>query len=188
MKRRLPITLGLLLSAGLVFSNATVAQEVAPVAPVPASEAPISVTLQSVIADMGYFAGQLVRIPEVRVREVISPRAVIVETGNMPPSGMRDDPRVLIVLDTPVSNLQRHSRRGRKGLPEVQAEANPHRRKCPHRRRHGSLLTQVGRSPGESTADDRGRGRSCAPRNAGAADPSHSRCRSASASRCGCVP
>jgi hypothetical protein len=106
MKLRLPITLGLLLSAGLVFSNVTVAQEAAPVAPpIPASEAPISVTLQSVIADMGYFAGKRVRIPEVRVREVVSPRAVIVETGNMPPSGMRDDPRVLVVLDQPVSNI-----------------------------------------------------------------------------------
>jgi hypothetical protein len=108
MKLRLPITLGLLLSAGLVFSvfsNATVAQEVSPVPPVPASEAPISVTLQSVIADMSYFAGQRVRIPAVRVRDVISPRAVLVETGNMPRSGMRDDPRVLIVLDKPVSNL-----------------------------------------------------------------------------------
>jgi hypothetical protein len=105
MKLRLPITLGLLLSAGVVFSNVTVAQEAAPVAPIPASEAPISVTLQSVIADMGYFAGKRVRIPEVRVREVVSPRAVIVETGNMPPSGMRDDPRVLIVLDQPVSNI-----------------------------------------------------------------------------------
>jgi hypothetical protein len=61
--------------------------------------------LQTVIADMGYFAGKRVRIPEVRVREVVSPRAVIVETGNMPSSGMRADPRVLIVLDKPVSNL-----------------------------------------------------------------------------------
>jgi hypothetical protein len=50
MKPRLPITLGLLLSAGLVFSITAGAQEVAPL---PASEAPISVTLQSVIADMG---------------------------------------------------------------------------------------------------------------------------------------
>jgi hypothetical protein len=105
MKLRLPITLGLLLSAGLVFNNATVAQEVAPVPPIPASEAPISVTLQTVIADMGYFAGKRVRIPEVRVRDVVSPRAVIVETGNMPRSGMRADPRVLLVLDKPVSNL-----------------------------------------------------------------------------------
>jgi hypothetical protein len=103
MKPRLPITLGLLLSAGLVFSIAAGAQEVAPL---PASEAPISVTLQSVIADMGYFAGQRVRIPEVRVRDVISPRAVLVETGNMPRSGMRDDPRVLLILDKPVSGIQ----------------------------------------------------------------------------------
>jgi hypothetical protein len=103
MKPRLPITLSLLLSAGLVFSITAGAQEVAPL---PASEAPISVTLQSVIADMGYFAGQRVRIPEVRVRDVISPRAVLVETGNMPRSGMRDDPRVLLILDKPVSGIQ----------------------------------------------------------------------------------
>jgi hypothetical protein len=47
-----------------------------------------------------------VRIPEVRVRDVISPRAVLVETGNMPRSGMRDDPRVLLILDKPVSGIQ----------------------------------------------------------------------------------
>jgi hypothetical protein len=124
MKRRLPITLGLLLSAGLVFNNATVAQQVAPVAPIPASEAPISVTLQSVIADMGYFAGKRVRIPEVRVRDIISPRAVLVETGNMPSSGMRDDPRVLVVLDKPVSNLARGARLEVIARPWTYAEAN----------------------------------------------------------------
>jgi hypothetical protein len=107
MKLRLPITLGLLVIAGFVSGNAAVAQQGPPVAPIPASEAPISVTLQSVIADMGYFAGQRVRIPEVRVTEVISPRTVLVETGNMPHSGMQDDPRVLLVLDQPVSNLVR---------------------------------------------------------------------------------
>lgn len=120
MKRRLPITLGLLLSAGLVFSNATVAQ----VAPVPASEAPITVTLQSVIADMGYFSGQRVRIPEVRVRDVISPRAVLVETGNMPPSGMRNDPRVLVILDKPVSNLTRGTMLEVVARPWTYVEAN----------------------------------------------------------------
>jgi hypothetical protein len=104
MKLRLPITLGLLFSAALVSG---IAAQTAPVPPIPASEAPISVTLQSVIADMGYFAGQRVRIPEVRVTDVISPRTVLVETGNMPHSGMRDDPRVLLVLDQPVSNLAR---------------------------------------------------------------------------------
>jgi hypothetical protein len=102
MKRRLPITLGLLFSAGIAFTSITSAQ---PAAPIPASEAPISVTLQSVIGDMTYFAGQRVRIPVLRVRDVISPRAVLVETGNMPSSGMRDDPRVLLVLDAPVSNI-----------------------------------------------------------------------------------
>ena len=106
MKPRLPITLGLLLSASLVSG---IAAQVAPVPPIPASEAPISVTLQSVIADMGYFAGQRVRIPEVRVTKVISPRTVLVETANMPHSGMQDDPRVLLVLDQPVSNLARGS-------------------------------------------------------------------------------
>lgn len=124
MKRRLPITLGLLLSAGLVFSNVTVAQQAAPVAPLPASEAPISVTLQSVIADMGYFAGKRVRIPEVRVRDVISPRAVLVETGNMPSSGMRDDPRVLVILDQPVSNLARGTRLEVIARPWTYVEAN----------------------------------------------------------------
>jgi hypothetical protein len=123
MKRRLPITLGLLLSAGLVFSNTTVAQQAAPVPPIPASEAPITVTLQSVIADMGYFAGQRIRIPELRVREVVSPRAVIVETGNMPPSGMRDDPRVLVVLDQPVSNIARGTILEVVGRPWIYAEA-----------------------------------------------------------------
>jgi hypothetical protein len=108
MKLRLPITLGVLLGAGLMFSNVTVvtvAQELSPVPPVPASEAPISVTLQTVIADMGYFAGKRVRIPAVRVRDVVAPNAVLVETGNMPRSGMQADPRVLIVLDKPVSNI-----------------------------------------------------------------------------------
>ena len=101
-----------------------IAQQVAPAAPVPASEAPISVTLQSVIADMGYFAGKRVRIPEVRVRDVISPRAVLVETGNMPSSGMRDDPRVLVVLDKPVSNLARGTRLEVIARPWTYAEAN----------------------------------------------------------------
>lgn len=108
MKLRLPITLGVLLSAGLVFNNATVAtiaQELSPVPPVPASEAPITATLQTVVADMGYFAGKRVRIPVVRVRDVVSPNAVLVETGNMPRSGMQTDSRVLIVLDKPVSNI-----------------------------------------------------------------------------------
>ena len=108
MKSRLPISigLGLLLSAAVAITSVTTfASQAPPVAPVPASEAPISVTLQSVIGDLGYFAGQRVRIPALRVREVISPRALLVETGNMPSSGMRDDPRVLLVLDTPVSNI-----------------------------------------------------------------------------------
>ena len=90
----------------------------------PASEAPITVTLQSVIGDMAYFAGQRVRIPAVRVRDVISPRAVLVETGNMPSSGMRDDPRVLIVLDQPVSNLARGTMLEVVARPWTYAEAN----------------------------------------------------------------
>jgi hypothetical protein len=124
MKPRLPIALGLLFSAGLVFNNAAVAQQAAPVAAVPASEAPISVTLTSVIADMSYFAGQRVRIPAVRVRDVISPRAVLVETGNMPRSGMRDDPRVLIVLDQPVSNIARGTMLEVVARPWTYIEAN----------------------------------------------------------------
>jgi hypothetical protein len=119
MKPSLPIVFGMFFSACLVFGNAAVAQEpapVSPVAPIPASEAPISVTLLSVTADMGYFAGQRVRIPEVRVRDVISPRAVLVETGNMPSSGMREDPRVLLILDQPVSNI------GRGAILEVVAQ------------------------------------------------------------------
>jgi hypothetical protein len=106
--KRLPITLGLILSAGVALSTiATSAQTLSPVPPVPASAAPITVTLQSVIGDVSYFAGQRVLIPAVRVRDVISPRAVLVEAGNFPRSGMRDDPRVLLILDQPVSNIQR---------------------------------------------------------------------------------
>jgi hypothetical protein len=124
MKPSLPIVFGLLFSAGLVFSNAAVAQEAAPpVPPIPASEAPITVTLQTVIGDMAYFAGQRVRIPELRVREVISPRAVLVETGNMPSSGMRDDPRVLLVLDQPVSNMSRGAILEVVAQPWIYAEA-----------------------------------------------------------------
>jgi hypothetical protein len=121
MKRRLPITLGLLFSAAITFASVTSAQ---PAAPVPASEAPISVTLQSVIGDMSYFAGQRVRIPALRVRDVISPRAVLVETGNMPSSGMRDDGRVLLVLDTPVSNIERGALLEVVARPWTFAEAN----------------------------------------------------------------
>jgi hypothetical protein len=124
MKPRLPIILGLFFSAGLVFGNAAVAQEPAPpVPPIPASEAPITVTLQTVIGDMAFFAGQRVRIPEVRVRDVISPRAVLVETGNMPTSGMRDDPRVLLVLDKPVSNIARGAILEVVAQPWIYAEA-----------------------------------------------------------------
>lgn len=121
MKRRLPIGLGLLFSASFAL---TVAAQPAPVAPVPASEAPITVTLQSVIGDMSYFAGQRVRIPAVRVRDVISPRAVLVEAGNMPSSGMRDDPRVLLVLDTPVSNITRGTMLEVVARPWTYVEAN----------------------------------------------------------------
>jgi hypothetical protein len=139
MKRRLPISLGLLFSAGFALSSVTTsassnatlagvssdaAQAVAPAAPVPASEAPISVTLQSVIGDMAYFAGQRVRIPAVRVRNVISPRAVLVETANMPSSGMRDDPRVLVILDQPVSNIERGTLLEVIARPWTYAEAN----------------------------------------------------------------
>jgi hypothetical protein len=141
MKRRLPISLGLLLSAGIALSSATTfassnatpasvsgdtmaTQAAPPVAPLPASEAPITVTLQSVTADMSYFAGQRVRIPAVRVRDVISPRAVLVEPGNMLSSSMRDDPRVLLVLDTPVTNLTRGTMLEVVARPWIYAEAN----------------------------------------------------------------
>jgi hypothetical protein len=125
MKRRLPISLGLLFSAGIALSSATTfATQAPPVAPIPASEAPISVTLQSVTADMSYFSGQRVRIPAVRVRNVISPRAVLVEAGNMLSSGMRDDPRVLLVLDTPVSNLAPGTMLEVVARPWTYAEAN----------------------------------------------------------------
>jgi hypothetical protein len=140
MKPSLPNSLYLLFGVCVALSSTTFAssnttlaaaghdtaavQAVAPVAPVPASEAPITVTLQTVIADMGYFAGQRVRIPEVRVRDVISPRAVLVETGNMPRSGMRDDPRVLIVLDQPVSNIARGAILEVVARPWTYAEAN----------------------------------------------------------------
>jgi hypothetical protein len=127
MKSRLPISigLGLLLSAAVAITSVTTfASQGPPVAPVPASEAPISVTLQSVIGDMSYFAGQRVRIPAVRVRDVISPRAVLVEAGNMPSSGMRDDPRVLLVLDTPVSNITRGTMLEVIGRPWTYVEAN----------------------------------------------------------------
>jgi hypothetical protein len=121
MKPRLPISLGLLFSAAIALSA-----QAPPVAPIPASEQPISVTLQSVTADMSYFAGQRVRIPAVRVRDVISPRAVLVEAGNMQSSSMRDDPRVLLVLDTPVSNLTRGTLLEVVARPWTYAEANTH--------------------------------------------------------------
>lgn len=127
MKSRLPIPigLGLLLSAAVAITSVTTfASQAPPVAPIPASEAPITVTLQSVIGDMSYFAGQRVRIPAVRVRDVISPRAVLIEAGNMPSSGMRDDPRVLLVLDTPVSNITRGTMLEVVGRPWTYVEAN----------------------------------------------------------------
>jgi hypothetical protein len=124
MKRRLPIGLGLLCSATIALSSVITFAQAPPVAPIPASEAPITVTLQSVIGDMAYFAGQRVRIPSVRVRDVISPRAVLVETGNMPTSGMRDDARVLVVLDQPVSNIERGTLLEIVARPWTFAEAN----------------------------------------------------------------
>jgi hypothetical protein len=124
MKRRLPIGLGLLFSAAIALASVNTFAQAPPVAPIPASEAPITVTLQSVIGDMAYFAGQRVRIPSVRVRDVISPRAVLVETGNMPTSGMRDDPRVLVVLDQPVSNIERGTLLEIVARPWTFAEAN----------------------------------------------------------------
>jgi hypothetical protein len=125
MKRRLPIALGLIFSAVIGLTSVTTfATQAPPVAPIPASEAPITVTLQSVIGDMSYFAGQRVRLPAVRVRDVISPRAVLVEAGNMPSSGMRDDARVLLVLDSPVSNIERGTMLEVVARPWTYAEAN----------------------------------------------------------------
>jgi hypothetical protein len=77
-------------------------------------------------SSLSYFAGQTVRLRGVRVDQILSPRLIIVEPDNMPPSqnyyGM--DSRALVVLAGPTSTpLQRGSSIEIVGQPWTLAEA-----------------------------------------------------------------
>ncbi len=76
--------------------------------PVHAPSEALDLGLMTVTSDLPYFAGQYVRIPVVRVYEVISPHVFAVEPAGMPSSGLyyRYDSRALVFLSTPVTNIR----------------------------------------------------------------------------------
>jgi hypothetical protein len=70
---------------------------------------PTTLGLTTITGDFTYFAGEYIRIPKARVREVISPRLFTVEPATMPRSYIRDkrdDSRALVVLAKPVADLK----------------------------------------------------------------------------------
>jgi hypothetical protein len=75
---------------------------------VAASDTPLpgaqNLGLMTIANDLAYFAGQYVRIPVVRVHEVITPRVFSIEVTGIPPTGMWPwDNRALVVLASPIS-------------------------------------------------------------------------------------
>ncbi len=75
--------------------------------PVHAPSEALHLGLMTVTSDLPYFAGQYVRIPVVRVYEVISPRVFAVESAGMPSTGFRYyDGRALVFLSTPVTTIR----------------------------------------------------------------------------------
>jgi hypothetical protein len=73
----------------------------------PPSATPTTLAVGTILADFSYFAGQLVRIPKARVRDVISPRVFTVEQSTMPHSYVDHGGRVLVVADKPGVELKR---------------------------------------------------------------------------------
>jgi hypothetical protein len=60
--------------------------------------------LMTISSSLSYFTGQTVRVTNVRVDEVLSPRVFIVEPANMPPSrNWHMDSRALVVLGAPMA-------------------------------------------------------------------------------------
>jgi hypothetical protein len=84
-----------------------------PAAPARAPSQLPTLGLMTVVTELAYLSGQPVRIPNVRVQEVISPRLFTIEPANMPSShlgrygaygyGYNFDNRALVVLGTPPS-------------------------------------------------------------------------------------
>ncbi len=75
--------------------------------PVHAPSEALNLGLMTVTSDLPYFAGQYVRLPVVRVYEVISPRVFSVETASMPSSGFHYyDGRALVFLSTPLTTIR----------------------------------------------------------------------------------
>ena len=71
-------------------------------APVPITGAtPTTLGLGTILGDFPYFAGQLVRIPKARIRDVISPRLFTIEVASMPHSYIANEGRALVVVDKP---------------------------------------------------------------------------------------
>jgi hypothetical protein len=67
---------------------------------------PLNLGLMTVVTYLAYFAGQPVRIVNVRVHEVISPRLFTIESSRMPSSHSERygyDTRALVVLGSPTS-------------------------------------------------------------------------------------
>jgi hypothetical protein len=73
-------------------------------APPTADAGPTTLGLGTILGDFPYFAGQLVRIPTARVREVLSPRVFTVEPWVMYRSEM--GARALVVADKPALDLK----------------------------------------------------------------------------------
>jgi hypothetical protein len=62
---------------------------------------PTTLGLGTILGDFPYFAGQLVRIPTARVRDVLSPRLFTIEPSTSPRSYIGDGARALVIVSNP---------------------------------------------------------------------------------------
>lgn len=91
-------SLGIVALALVVSPHARTAAQVAPV---PADIPPTTLGLGTILGDFPYFAGQFVRIPTARVRDVLSPRLFTVEPASQPRSYIDHGVRALVVVEKP---------------------------------------------------------------------------------------
>lgn len=104
MRQSVPTILGLVAAVSLSLATTLNAQPPAAV-PVHAPSPALDLGPLTLSSSLTYFTGQTVRIAEVRIDRVLSPRLFVVEPANMPPSsnyyGM--DSRALVVLPAPTA-------------------------------------------------------------------------------------
>jgi hypothetical protein len=104
---RIAVTLGIVALA-LVSPYARISAQPAPAT---ADAGPTTLGLGTILGDFSYFAGQLVRVPKARVRDVLSPRLFTVEVATMPHSYIdhngNDGGRALVIADKPGVELKR---------------------------------------------------------------------------------